>query len=178
MSAVLYTHEVIWPDLQEWRRFRNRLQHPYQTCVAIMEETPFRIQRLYYGDLQRLYYNGHRRTHVINSQMIIDHDKIIRHCTTCFLGHINCARTYRLVERSGYGDVVLPLPPNCLVAVDRGYPDDPHLLRDVLHDFDVGLLTRVWSLVLIYLRPSVSPRTSENQTCVRGIESVQGIWNT
>jgi hypothetical protein len=54
--------------------------------LGIIDGTPHYIRRPWRGNLQRLHYAGHRHSHVMSSQCIVDADNYIIRCRPGFIG--------------------------------------------------------------------------------------------
>ena len=71
---------------------------------------------------QGLFYSGHRRSHCIHTQIVVDNTGRIRHIDSGFLGHQNDAQQFRLMQEIGIGGQ-LPFPDNCTLLADEIYPN-------------------------------------------------------
>ena len=70
---------------------------------------------------QRQYYSGHRRCHVIHSQIVTDINGIIVYIESGFLGHMNDAQQLAFMAKIGPGEE-LDFPADCYLLADKIYP--------------------------------------------------------
>ena len=69
---------------------------------------------------QKHYYSGHRQYHAIHAQIIVDNCDIIRFIQSGFLGHLNDAKQFALMDQVGTD---LEFPDNCYLLGDKMNPN-------------------------------------------------------
>lgn len=95
--AGLYDEQITWPDNGNWEEMRGSLQDPLNNVVAMIDGFSMRIQRPFAGDLQRLYYSGHRKSHVIHTQAIVDTNNDFVFSQPGFMGHLPDQATFNMI---------------------------------------------------------------------------------
>lgn len=123
-----FKNQVVWPNLNEWNNLMGSWpEFPY--VVGAIDVTPHEIYRPL-TEPQRLYYNGHRHYHLMNTQLVVDVEGHIRFLQAGFMGSTHDALSFRLMEPIGPGHN-RALPPNARLLADKAYPDVAPLLTPV-----------------------------------------------
>ena len=78
-------------------------------------------------ELQSQFYSGHRHYHVMNTQLIVDNQGNIVFLQAGFLGPMNDAGNFILMERIGPG-TAYNMPRGRVLLADKGYGDFVPLL--------------------------------------------------
>ena len=121
-----YFHSAVtWPTRRQWNSMRNAWS-AFPNCVGLIDVTPHEIYRPL-TEPQRSFYSGHRHYNALNTQLVCDNSGHIRFLQAGFLGSMNDAQTFRLMDQIGPG-LALDVPPDVVFLADRGYPDIPPLL--------------------------------------------------
>jgi hypothetical protein len=76
---------------------------------------------------KKMFYSGHRHYHLMNTQLIVDNIGNIVFLQAGFLGAMNDAGNYNMMERIGPG-THNDLPPDVVLLADKGYADVPPLM--------------------------------------------------
>ena len=76
---------------------------------------------------QRDFFSGHRHYHLMNTQLIVDNAGNIVCLQAGFLGSLNDAANFNLMERIGAG-TNYDMPPDAVLLADKGNGDIPPLL--------------------------------------------------
>ena len=76
---------------------------------------------------QEFFYSGHIHYHLMNTQLIVDNIGNIVFLQAGFLGAMNDAGNYNMMERIGQG-THNDLPPDVVLLADKGYADVPPLM--------------------------------------------------
>ncbi|XP_053390139.1 uncharacterized protein LOC128553052 [Mercenaria mercenaria] len=69
---------------------------------------------------QEQYYSGHRQHHAVHTQVVVDNEGIIRFVQSGFLGHMNDAQQFAMMQRIGTD---LVFPHDCFLLGDKIYPN-------------------------------------------------------
>lgn len=91
VSLTSYQRHVRWPTPLEWRRMPRLAGN----SVGIIDGTPHLIRRPWRGNLQQLFYSGHRKTHILNNQVVVDADNYVVQCRPGFTGATTDSMSYR-----------------------------------------------------------------------------------
>ena len=90
-------------------------------CFGAIDGTSHAIYRPM-NEPQEQFYSGHRHTHCLHTQILIDNKKHIRFVRSGFLGHQNDAQQYALLPSIGPGQE-LDFPRDCVILADKIYPN-------------------------------------------------------
>ena len=93
MCMISYRRYINWPNPLQWRTMTPLIGN----SLGIIDGTPHYIQRPWRGNLQRLYYSGHRHSHVMSSQCVVDADNYVIRCRPGFIGSTTDSMAYRYV---------------------------------------------------------------------------------
>ncbi|CAH3112659.1 unnamed protein product, partial [Porites lobata] len=103
-----FSNEVTWPSIAEW----NRMQGEW---------------RFFPDAVGSQFYSGHRHYHVMNTQLIVDNQGNIVFLQAGFLGSMNDAGNFILMDRIGPG-TAYDMPRGTVLLEDKGYGDFVPLL--------------------------------------------------
>ena len=121
---------VLWryfqnPTMGEWNALRGNWRS-FPNAVGCIDGTPHEIYRPE-AEPQAEFYSGHRHYHLLNTQLIVDNLGNIVFLQAGFLGAMNDAGNFNLMERIGPG-TRYDMPGNLVLLADKGYADVPPLL--------------------------------------------------
>ena len=120
-----FRNQVSWPNLAEWNSMRGNWRS-FPNAVGCIDGTPYEIYRPQV-EPQRDFFSGHRHYHIINTQLIVDNVGNIVFLQAGFLGSLNDAGNFNLMERIGPG-TNNDMPLDVVLLADKGYGDIPPLL--------------------------------------------------
>ena len=120
-----FRNQVSWPNLAEWNSMRGNWRY-FPNAVGCIDGTPHEIYRPQV-EPQRDFFSGHRHYHIINTQLIVDNVGNIVFLQAGFLGSLNDAGNFNLMERIGPG-TNNDMPLDVVLLADKGYGDIPPLL--------------------------------------------------
>ena len=115
-----FQNQVVWPSIVQWNALRGNWSS-FPDAVGCIDGTPHRIYRPLV-EPQEDFYSGHRHYHLMNTQLIVDNLGNIVFLQAGFLGALNDAGTYNLMERIGPG-TNYAMPRNTVLLADRAYGD-------------------------------------------------------
>lgn len=120
-----FKNQVTWPTIAEWNALRGNWRS-FPDGVGCIDGTPHEIYRPLV-EPQRQFYSGHRHFHLMNTQLIVDNLGNIVFLQTGFLGAMNDAGNFNLMERIGPG-TQNDMPADVFLLADKGYADNPPLV--------------------------------------------------
>lgn len=120
-----FHNQVSLPSLAEWNALRGNW-HSFPDAVGCINGTPHEIYRPE-AEPQQDFFSGHHHYHLMNTQLIVDNLGNIVFLQAGFLGSINDAGNYNLMERIGPG-TNYDMPCGAVILADKGYGDIPPLL--------------------------------------------------
>lgn len=120
-----FSNEVVWPSIAEWNVMRGKWR-TFPDAVGCIDGTPHEIYRPKV-EPQAQFYSGHRHYHLMNTQLVVDNCGNIVFLQAGFLGSMNDAGNYILMQRIGPG-THFDMPPRVVLLADKGYGDIVPLL--------------------------------------------------
>lgn len=120
-----FSGEVAWPSRAEWDMMRGEWRS-FPDAVGCIDGTPHEIYRPE-SEPQGHFYSGHRHYHLMNTQLVVDNQGNIVFLQAGFLGAMNDAGNYILMERIGPG-TRFDMPLGVVLLADKGYGDIVPLL--------------------------------------------------
>lgn len=120
-----FENQVSWPSIDEWNALRGTWPS-FPDAVGCIDRTPHQIYRPEV-EPQWEFYSGHRHYHLMNTQLIVDGLGNIVFLQAGFLGSMNDAGNFRLMERIGPG-TNNDMPHGVVLLADKGYADVVPLL--------------------------------------------------
>ena len=96
-----FENQVSWPSIAEWNALRGTWPS-FPDAVGFIDGTPHEIYRPEV-EPQWEFYSGHRHYHLMNTQLIVDSLGNIVFLQAGFLGYMNDAGNFHLMERIGPG---------------------------------------------------------------------------
>ena len=93
LHTTLFPREVTMPTPAEIRSMRGSFPD-VPNAIAILDGTPFRISRPK-GAMQRLFYRGDKRFHMVNWLVAVDAHGTFRYSRPGYTGHLHDATCYR-----------------------------------------------------------------------------------
>lgn len=120
-----FHNQVSWPNLAEWNSLRGNWRY-FPNAAGCIDGTPHEIYRPQV-EPQRDFFSGHRHYHIMNTQLIVDNVGNIVFLQAGFLGSLNDAGNFNLMDRMGPG-TNYDMPPGVVLLADKGYGDIPPLL--------------------------------------------------
>lgn len=120
-----FHNQVVWPTIAEWNALRRNWRE-FPNAVGCIDGTPHEIYRPE-AEPQWQFYSGHRHYHLMNTQLIIYNLGNIVYLQAVFLGSINDAGNFNLMERVGPG-TNYDMPGDVFLLADKGYADRPPLV--------------------------------------------------
>lgn len=120
-----FHNQVTWPTMAEWNALRGNW-HSFPNAVGCIDGTPHEIYRPE-AEPQGEFYSGHRHYHLMNTQLIVDNLGNIVFLQAGFLGAMNDAGNFNLMQRVGPG-TRYDMPAGVVLLADQGYADIAPLL--------------------------------------------------
>ena len=120
-----FKNQVSWPSLDEWNRLRGNWRS-FPNAVGCIDGTPHEVYRPL-TEPQREFFSGHRHYHLMNTQSIVDNLGNTVFLQAGFLGCMNDAGNFHLMEQIGHG-TDNDVPVGLVLLADKGYGDIPPLL--------------------------------------------------
>lgn len=114
---------IKWPSRREWNAMRGTWPE-LPDAVGSIDGTSHEIYRPIV-EPQEQYYSGHRQYHAIHTQIIVDNAGTIRFIQSGFLGHLNDAQQFAMMDQLGTD---LPFPQMCYLLGDKIYPNRGNVL--------------------------------------------------
>ena len=105
---------IRWPTWQEWDAMRG-IWPELHDAVGSIDGTSHEIYRPIV-EPQEQYYSGHRQYHAIHTQIVVDNLGTIRFIQSGFLGHLNDAQQFAMMDRLG---IDMPFPHHCYILGDK-----------------------------------------------------------
>ena len=120
-----FKNQVTWPSLNEWIGLRGNW-HSFPNAVGCVDGTPHEVYRPL-TEPQREFFGGHRHYHLMNTLLIVDNLGNIVFLQAGFLGSMNDAGNFNMMERIGPG-TDNDMPVGVVLSADKGYGHIPPLL--------------------------------------------------
>lgn len=120
-----FRNQITWPSNAEWNNMRGNWRS-FPDAVGCIDGTPHEICRPQ-AEPQAEFYSGHRHYHLMNTQLIVDNCGNIVFLQAGFLGAMNDAGNYNMMERIG-PRTNYDMPAGVVLLADKGYADVAPLL--------------------------------------------------
>ena len=92
-----FHNQISWHSIEEWNALRGNWPS-FPDAVGCIDGTPHKIYRPQV-EPQRDFYSGHRRYHLMNTQLIVDNIGNIVFLQAGFLGAQDDSTNYNFMER-------------------------------------------------------------------------------